>query len=102
VIAYGQSVGNLTYESTGHRADHSRFIPADLQLFRSRTDVITLTLTATSGSLDPLLILTDDQGNPLAHSLGKGQPLTAAISSFSLGRDATYFVIVTRFGQDNG
>src|ERR1700690_1796755 len=45
------------------------------------SDVITLILTATSGTLDPVLILTDDQGALIARTDGEGQPLSAAIQA---------------------
>ncbi|MHB8627624.1 MAG: pre-peptidase C-terminal domain-containing protein [Aggregatilineales bacterium] len=65
-------------------------------------DVITLNLAATSGTLDPLLILTDDQGALIARANGEGQYLSAAIQALPLPHDGTYFVIATRFGQDRG
>lgn len=65
-------------------------------------DVITLTLAASSGTLDPLLILTDDQGALIARANGQGEPISAVIQAVSLPHDGTYFVIATRFGQDRG
>src|SRR5579859_5737304 len=65
-------------------------------------DVITLTLAASSGTLDPLLILTDDQGALIARANGQGQPISAVIQAVSLPHDGTYFVIATRFGQERG
>ena len=66
---------------------------------------VDLTLTVTSGTLDPQLVLADPQGAVLQRSLRNAltntQP-TAALHSVTLPVSGTYFVIVTRFGQDRG
>ena len=63
------------------------------------TDVIMLTLTVTNGNLLPMLILTDGQGLLLNRDISAS---TATIQSFALPADGTYFVIASRFGQDQG
>jgi len=67
---------------------------------------IGLTMTVTAGTLDPQLILTDPQGAVLQRSLGsgttKGTAVTASLQASGLPVSGTYFVIVTRFGQDRG
>lgn len=63
------------------------------------SDVISLTLTVTNGSLVPMLILTDGQGALLTRDLSAG---SANIQSWTLPADGPYFVIASRFGQDQG
>ena len=66
---------------------------------------ISVTLTVTAGSLDPQIILTDPQGAVIGRSLRtgllNGKPI-AVLQSTTLPATGTYFVIVTRFGQDRG
>ncbi len=65
-------------------------------------DVVDITLSRTEGSLDPLLILTDDQNNLITRDDDSAPGYDAAILSQQLPHDGTYFVIVTRFGQERG
>jgi len=65
-------------------------------------DVVDITLSKTEGSLDPVLILTDDQSNLIASDDDSAPAYDAAILSQQLTHDGTYFVIVTRFGQERG
>jgi hypothetical protein len=104
-IAYGQTVdGQITRENF-------RVIFA----FEGREgDIIDAVLARTEGTLDPLLILTDDQNTLLAidddgasssavgSAEGGPDDYAAAITSLRLGRDGLYFLIATRFGQDRG
>jgi hypothetical protein len=63
------------------------------------TDVITLSVTVNTGNLVPMLILTDGQGILLSRDVSAS---SATISALALPADGTYFVIVSRFGQDQG
>lgn len=64
-------------------------------------DIIDATLTPTDATLDPLLLLTDDQNNLLA-IVDSGANFKASISEAQLPADGNYFLIVTRFGQQRG
>jgi Bacterial pre-peptidase C-terminal domain len=66
-------------------------------------DVVDATLNQTDGTLDPVLLLTDDQNNLMASNDDGSDPgFNAAIVSEALPRDGNYFLIVTRFGQERG
>ncbi len=93
-LAYQQPVsGSLA-------ADHV----ADWYIFRGREgDVITLRMAATSGDLDPYLILTNADGYEMAANddAASGSP-DAAIESFTLPASDAYLVRATRYGFENG
>lgn len=67
-----------------------------------RGDVVSLTVTALDGNLDPVLVLADNTGHLLATSDDAAQLAQAAIPSFQIIEDNFYFVIVTRFGYSLG
>lgn len=65
-------------------------------------DVINILLNTTGGSLDPILLVIDDQNTLIARDDDGGKGYNAAILSLQLPRDGTYFIIVSRFGQERG
>lgn len=65
-------------------------------------DIIDATLKRTDGNLDPVLLLTDDQNNLITRNDDSGGTFDASIFSQPINRDGTYFLIVTRFGQERG
>jgi hypothetical protein len=65
-------------------------------------DVVAISMTQTSGDLDPYLLLMDDLGNILARSDDDGLGADALIAFKRIPADGRYFVIATRFGQARG
>lgn len=65
-------------------------------------EVVAISLSQTSGDLDPYLLLTDERGNILARSDDDGPGSDASIAFKHLPSDGRYFVIATRFGQEHG
>ncbi len=65
-------------------------------------DVIDITLKVVNGTLDPLLILIDDQNTLLARDDDAGEGYSASVTNFQLPRTGGYFVIAARFGQERG
>ncbi|MEP7284791.1 MAG: PPC domain-containing protein [Chloroflexota bacterium] len=65
-------------------------------------DIIDVSLTNTDGTLDPVLILADDQNKLIASDDDSIPDFNAELVSEQLPRDSTYFLIVTRFGQERG
>jgi hypothetical protein len=92
-IDFGQTVtGRITNEA--FRVVYS---------FQGRKgDIIDVTLTATDDTLDPVLLLTDDQNSLLANADDSSGSFNAVVISQQLPQDGTYFMIVTRFGQERG
>ncbi len=71
--------------------------------FDAQGDVlVAITMSRASGDLDPLLVLTDEQGAILAMSDDDGPGTDAMIASKRIPADGRYFVIATRFGQEHG
>ncbi|MBZ0297963.1 MAG: pre-peptidase C-terminal domain-containing protein [Anaerolineae bacterium] len=67
------------------------------------SDIITISMNATSGSLDTLLLLLDSDGNIVDSSDDRAQGVTdAQILNLRLFEDDTYTVIATRYGKDVG
>ncbi|MFN8530656.1 MAG: pre-peptidase C-terminal domain-containing protein [Anaerolineae bacterium] len=67
-----------------------------------RGEVITLTVTVTDGSLDPILTVIDEDGNPLAVRDDGGSGRDLRLEFVRLPRSARYNVIVGRFGYNLG
>ncbi len=66
-------------------------------------DVVTLTMNATSGSLDPFIFLVDANGNLIDVNDDDAEGVTnAAIRDRLLVSGGTYTVVATRYGQDIG
>ncbi|MCA9902648.1 MAG: PPC domain-containing protein [Anaerolineae bacterium] len=65
-------------------------------------DIVTIEMNRDGGALDSLLVLTDDQQNPLASDDDSGGGQNAAIRQFALPYDGTYYVIATRFQREQG
>jgi uncharacterized protein YfaP (DUF2135 family) len=67
------------------------------------SDVVTITMNATSGSLDPLLFLLDENGNLIDTNDDAAEGITnSAISDRLLLTGGTFTVIATRYGQEIG
>lgn len=67
-----------------------------------RGDVVSVEMTPLEGTLDPVLVLTDNAGNVLASSDDVGGTLGAAIETIQIPEDNYYFVIATRYGYGLG
>lgn len=66
-------------------------------------DIITISMDATSGSLDTLLLLLDSQGNIVDSNDDRAQGATdAQIANFRLFTDDAYTIIATRYGKNVG
>jgi hypothetical protein len=66
-------------------------------------DVVTISLNATSGSLDPLVFLLDANGNLIDTNDDAGDGITnSAIVDRLLVTDGTYTIVATRYGQALG
>lgn len=92
-LAYGDSVQATI---TARESRHAFY-------FEGRQgDVVTARLTPTSGNLDPLLLLVDNNGDVLAISDDVDETLGAAITTIGISEDNFYFVIATRFGHSLG
>ena len=65
-------------------------------------DVVTLEMNRDGGALDSLLVLTDDQQNPLTSDDDSGGGQNAAIRQFALPYNGTYYVVATRFQREQG
>ncbi|MBE0690280.1 MAG: PPC domain-containing protein, partial [Anaerolineae bacterium] len=65
-------------------------------------DVVTLEMNRDGGALDSLLVLTDDQQNPITSDDDSGGGQNAAIRQFALPYDGTYYVVATRFQREQG
>lgn len=63
---------------------------------------ITLTMDATSGSLDTYLILLGPNGNEIARNDDRDDVTTNSTITTQLGQDGTYTIVATRFGQAIG
>ncbi len=67
-----------------------------------RGEVIAITLTVTSGDLDPVLLVLDDAGAVLASLDDSGGSRVPQVASLVIPRSGRYFVIVARFGYALG
>lgn len=73
--------------------------------FQGQADqLITISMDATSGSLDPLLLLLDANGNVIDSSddIETGVNVNSLISNRRLLVDGTYTILATRYGKDVG
>jgi hypothetical protein len=67
-------------------------------------DVVTINMNATSGSLDPFLILLSPAGDELVRNddAQPGVSLDAGIIEFTIPADGAYTIIATRFREESG
>lgn len=67
-------------------------------------ELITVTLNATSGSLDTLLLLLDSAGNVIGSSddVAPGEITDSSLQNFRLLSAGTYTLVATRYGKDVG
>jgi len=76
----------------------------------SEGDVVTITMVDTSrnGELDPYIQLLNEDGDVVAENddadsdADLPDSLDSQITEFELDSDGTYFIVATRFGQENG
>lgn len=92
-IAFGESLeGDLTNE---------RY--RETYIFAGRADeIISISMQALDGDLDPLMTLVGADGNVVAHSDDDGDGKDAFIDNLRLPADGDYFLIATRFGHEHG
>jgi hypothetical protein len=115
--SYVLEVAQTPLEMVGTRPEEARLIDYGMSLsseidddvpvryFRfdaQRGDVITATLTAETGNLDPLLKLADSDLIELAQNDNGTNRHDSRIAAFTLPRAGTYYLIVTRSGEQNG
>ncbi len=67
-----------------------------------RGEVIAITLTVTSGDLDPVLLVLDEAGAVLASLDDSAGSRVPQVASLVIPRSGRYFVIVARFGYTLG
>jgi hypothetical protein len=67
-----------------------------------RGDVVTVTLVAQDGNLDPLLKLLDASLFVLAQDDNGGENRNARIAAYTLPADGSYYLFATRFGELTG
>jgi hypothetical protein len=85
-------------EASGFISDEVPYELWEFEAFAGET--LTITMTATSGNLDPYLgLLTDDEETVLAESDAVGD--TASLT-YTFDADGTYVVVATRDGVDEG
>lgn len=65
-------------------------------------DIVTITMTAQTGSLDTLLQLIDPAGNIIEVNDDGGEGTNSVISNLRLLTAGTYTVVATRYGKDLG
>jgi len=66
-------------------------------------ELVSISMNATSGSLDTLLLLLDSAGNVIGSNDDQGQGDTdSSLSNFRLLTDDTYTIVATRYGKDVG
>ena len=77
----------------------------DAYTFAGRAnELVTVNLTASSGSLDTLLLLLDAAGNVIGSSddLLPGEVTDSGLQNFRLFSEGTYTLVATRYGKDVG
>lgn len=76
----------------------------DVYTFQGQAnELISITMNATSGSLDTLLLLLDSAGNIIGSNDDEAQGVTdSAILNFRLFANDTYTIVATRYGKDVG
>ena len=103
-LAHAQDEDNTTIgygETVNGTLDNDRF--RSLYTFSGRQgEIITITMIATGGDLDPYLSLVDSSGRSVAFSDDNGDGNAAFIDSIRLSLDGSYFIIATRFGHGQG
>lgn len=67
-----------------------------------RGDIVTISMTRASGSLDPLLVLLSSRQEVLAEDDDSGAGNNALIQSFIIPETGTYYVLATRFNRAEG
>lgn len=72
------------------------------QFSGQRGDVITVTLSARSGNLDPLLVLADSNLVSITQDDNSGDDRNARIAAFTLSASGTYYLVTTRAGEAAG
>jgi hypothetical protein len=83
--------------------DVSDDIPARYFWFDARRgDVVTVTLSALAGDLDPLVQLLDANLVELARNEARGEEGEARIAAYTLPHNGTYYLLATRFGEETG
>lgn len=67
-----------------------------------RGDVITITQSKTTGNLDSLILLADEELTELAQDDDSGGGRDARIAAFTIPVSGTYYIIATRSGEQTG
>ncbi len=102
VPAKAQTSQTITYDQTV-TGQITRDVFRQVYTFAGRADdVINIILNKTSGTLDPILLVIDDQNALIARNDDGGKGYNAAILSLQLPREGNYFIIASRFGQERG
>ncbi|MFW5772295.1 MAG: PPC domain-containing protein [Phototrophicaceae bacterium] len=67
-----------------------------------RCDFVSLRLTATSGNLDPMLVVLDETGAPVLTQDDNQSTLDVSVETLMLPRSGRYSLVVSRFGHALG
>ncbi|MFN8374905.1 MAG: PPC domain-containing protein [Anaerolineae bacterium] len=70
----------------------------------AQNDIVSIRLTRLGSSLDPLLILTDSDLNPLVENddAETGQTVNSAINNYLIPATGRYYIIATRYQREQG
>jgi len=70
----------------------------------AQNDIVSIRLTRLGSSLDPLLILTDSELNPLVENddAETGQTVNSAINNYLIPATGRYYIIATRYQREEG
>lgn len=93
LITYGQVV-------TGQIDNNN---PRTVYTFEAlRCDFVSLRLTATSGNLDPMLVILDESGAPILTQDDSQGTLNVSVESLMIPASGRYALVVSRFGHALG
>jgi hypothetical protein len=94
--------GDLSYGQTATGEINNDNPQVEFTFAARDGDVVSIRLTATSGNLDPLLILLGPAGAEVARNDDGGEGRNSFIESFTIPADGLYTIIATRFRQETG
>lgn len=93
VITFGETVRDIIGQNTAE----FRY-----RFSASAGQQVDIRMNATSGSLDPLLLLLDESGRELVRDDDGGESFNAFIEAFTIPEDGIYIIVATRFQQTVG
>ncbi len=95
VLQYGDSIAGEITRNIGSES---------FTFEASQGDIINLVMRATTGSIDPLLIILDKNGDEVTRNDDDEQGIgkDSFIREFEIPDDGTYTIVATRFQEENG